>query len=103
MNLINSTIFSQNIPRMLENWIDSKPVSGLIDEITYDLYEDSNPFRTSFTKEDINNRTLRIGANVVSAAGAEVFSAFANPYYLSHKITHIPVYYENAVLLYKNN
>ena len=100
MNLIDSTVFRQNVS-ILSNWVDSTPVNQMIDSVTYDLYESNNPFRKKFDKTDISNKGLRVVANTTTAIGAEVFSAFANPYYLTHKVTQIPVWYGNVVDAYK--
>lgn len=103
MNLINtSSSFSQNIS-LFSNWVDSTPVSQVIDTVTYDLYESNNPFRRKFRKEDISNKGLRYAANTSAAVGAEFFSVFTNPYYLSHKVTKIPVLYKSVVEIYKKN
>ncbi len=100
MNLIDSTVFKQNVS-ILSNWVDSTPVNQIIDSVTYDLYESNNPFRKKFDKIDISNKGLRVAANTTTAIGAEVFSAFANPYYLTHKVTQIPVWYGSVVDAYK--
>lgn len=99
MNLIDSTVFKQNLS-VLSNWVDSTPVNQVIDKVTYDLYESNNPLRRKFDKNDINNKVLRVAANTTTAVGAEFFSAFTNPYYLSHKVTQIPVIYTNVVDTY---
>ena len=100
MNLIDSTVFRQNIST-LSNWVDSTPVNQMIDSVTYDLYESSNPFRKKFDKNEINNKGLRIVANTTTTMGAEIFSFFSNPYYLTHKVTRIPVWYNSVVDTYK--
>ncbi len=100
MNLIDATAFKQNM-FVLTNWVDSTPVPQVIDTVTYDLYESNNPFRRTFAKKDINNRALRMAANTTAGVSAEVFSVFTNPYYLSHKVTHVPVAYKNVVDVYK--
>ena len=87
----------------LANWVDSTPMPQIIDTVTYDLYESNNPFRTSFSKEDISNKPLRIAANTTTTIGAEAFSMFTNPYYLTHKIVNIPTYYKNVVNSYQKN
>ncbi|MBQ8458530.1 hypothetical protein IJ541_00345 [bacterium] len=97
MNLLS---LNKDISALLVNWADSKPVPQLIDSVTYDLYEDNNPFRKQFSKSEINNKELRLAVNTAASLGAETFSLFANPYYLSHKVTQIPVYYQSAVDLY---
>ena len=99
MNLINNTLV-QNMS-VFSNWVDSTPAPQVIDTITYDVYETSNPFRKTYTPEDINNKGLRLAANATTTVGAEVFSAFANPYYLTHKITQIPTAYKSVVDTYK--
>lgn len=100
MNLINPMTFTQNLS-VLSNWVDSTPVSQMIDTMTYDLYESSNPFRKTFTQEEISNKGLRLAANTTTTVSAEVFSAFANPYYLTHKVTQIPAAYKGVVDVYK--
>lgn len=100
MSLINS---AQNQMSIISNWVDSTPVPQMIDNITYDLYESNNPFRKKFNEEEITNKNLRIAANTSTAIGAEVFSVFANPFYLGHKIINIPVYYKNVVNSYQKN
>lgn len=100
MNLIDSTVFRQNIS-VLSNWVDSTPVNEVIDKVTYDLYESNNPLRRSFGQNDINNKGLRVAANATTAVGAEFFSAFTNPYYLMHKVVQVPVLYSNVVNTYK--
>jgi hypothetical protein len=100
MNLINTTIYKQNLTN-IQNWIDSTPVPQAIDNVTYDLYESNNPFRKHFDENQIHNQTLRVSANTATALSAEFFSAFANPYYLSHKITTIPTYYKNIINTYE--
>ena len=87
----------------LYNWVDSTPMPQIIDTVTYDVYESNNPFRTSFNKNDISNTPLRIAANTTAAVGAEAFSIFTNPYYLTHKLVNIPTYYKNVVNTYKKN
>ena len=101
MNLIDSTVFRQNVST-LSNWVDSTPVNQMIDSVTYDLYESNNPFRKRFDKTDISNKGLRAVANATATVGAEIFSAFANPYYITHKITQIPILYDSVVDAYKN-
>ena len=91
---------NKDVSALLVNWVDSKPIPQLIDSVTYDLYEDNNPFRTHFSRNEISNKNVRLAVNTAASIGAETFSLFANPYYLSHKITQIPVYYQNAVDLY---
>jgi hypothetical protein len=100
MNLIHSTVYQQNL-KTFSNWVDTTPVNEMIDTVTYDLYESNNPFRKNFNEDEINNKGLRTVANATTAVGAEFFSAFTNPYYLSHKITQIPVLYNNVVETYK--
>ena len=100
MNSIN-TSFRQNIS-LFTNWIDSTPIPDVIDTVTYDLYEDSNPFRNNkFTKEQIPNTQLRHTVNTTTKIGAEMFSIFTNPYYLTHKIIHLPAMYNHVVGAYK--
>lgn len=99
MNLI-PTSFSQGIS-LLTNWVDiSKPLPEVIDTVTYDLYESNNPFRQKNDKK-IDNKALRYTVNTTSKVGAEVFSAFTNPYYLAHKVINLPFMYKNATETYK--
>jgi len=102
MNLINSTILKQNLAS-LSNWADSTSVPTVIDSVTYDLYESNNPFRKKFSEEEIHNKGMRIAVNTGTAVSAELFSAFANPYYLTHKITQIPVLCNHVIDTYKRN
>ena len=102
MNLISFHTQNNNLSTLISNWADSKPAPDLIDSLTYDLYESSNPFNRTFSQDEINNKGLRYTLNATTKVSAEAFSAFANPYYLSHKITHIPVYYQTVVNKYKN-
>lgn len=100
MNIIDVTVFKQGMSS-ISNWMDTTPVPQVIDTVTYDLYESNNPLRHKFDKDDINNKGLRIAANATTALSAEFFSAFTNPYYLSHKVTQVPVLYKNVVDTYK--
>jgi len=102
MNLINMKVYQQNLAT-LSNWVDSTPVNQMIDSVTYNQYENSNPFRKKFDKTEISNTALRTAANTTTTIGAEMFSMFSNPYYLTHKVTQIPVWYQSAVNSYKNN
>lgn len=102
MNLLDAAIYKQNLS-VLTNWVDSTPVNQIIDTVTYDLYEDSNPFRHKFTKDEINNKGLRIAANTSATVGAEVFSVFSNPYYLMHKVVQVPVLCNKVVKTYQQN
>ena len=99
MNLINAALVQNR--SILSNWVDSTPVPQVIDTMTYDLYEANNPFRKTFNKDEISNRALRAAANTTTAAGADLFSFFANPYYLTHKAAQIPAAYKNAADMYK--
>ncbi len=100
MNLINATSFSQNLS-LFSNWVDSTPVHQVIDTVTYDVYESNNPFRYKFSDDKIKNDLLRKTANATTTVGAEVFSAFMNPYYLTHKIVKLPSMYQGVVNTYK--
>ncbi len=101
MNLLN--IQNTNVTNTFNNWVDSRPLPNIIDEFTYDQYESNNPFRNKFNGNQIKTESFRAAANTALAINAEVFSAFANPYYLGHKIIHIPTYYKNAVDLYNSH
>ncbi len=101
MNLIQATVFKQNMIN-LSNWIDSTPASDVIDAITYDLYESNNPLRYKFSSSQISNKSLRVAANATTSVGAEVYSVFTNPYYITHKLVKIPAAYNSVVEMYKN-
>lgn len=101
MNLIESAVIRQNVID-LSNWVDSTPVPQVIDTFTYDLYESNNPFRYKFTKDQISNKSLRIAANTTTTVGAEFFSVLTNPYYITHKLVHIPTAYNSVVDAYKH-
>lgn len=73
-----------------------------IEEVTYDAYEDNNPFRNTFNDIDIKDENLKTTVDTAKSVGSEVFSAFTNPFYLTHKITQIPTYYKTVVDTYKN-
>lgn len=102
MYFINSTFIRQNLG-ILSNWADSTTVPEAIDSVTYDLYESSNPFRKKFTQDEIHNKSARIAANAGTAVGAEVFSVFTNPFYITHKIGQIPAFCNQVVSAYKHN
>lgn len=100
MNVIN-TSFRQNIS-LFTNWVDSTPLPDMIDTVTYDLYESNNPFRDNkFSKKQIKNDNIRHTVNATTAVGAEFFSVYTNPFYLTHKILHLPSMYNNVVEFYK--
>lgn len=101
MNLIEATAFKQNMIN-ISNWIDSTPTSQVIDTVTYDLYEGNNPFRYKFSSSQISNKQLRDAANATTSVGAEFYSVFTNPYYITHKIVKIPAAYNSVVDAYKN-
>lgn len=98
MDSINSAI-NQNLS-ILSNWVDSTPVPQVIDTMTYDIYESSNPFRQKFSKS-IDNKVLKYTVATTTGVGAEIFSAFTNPYYLTHKVVQLPTMYQNVVDVYK--
>lgn len=99
MSSINTT-FSQNIS-LFSNWVDSTPVPQVIDTVTYDLYESNNPFRWDYNDKKIKNNILRNTLNATTTVGAEFYSVFTNPYYLTHKVVNIPTNYKNVVNLYQ--
>ena len=101
MNILN--VQSTSFTDTFNNWVDSRPLSQIIEEVTYDQYESSNPFRNKFDENQIKTNSIRTTANTALAINAEVFSAFANPYYLGHKIIHVPTYYKNAVDFYNSH
>ncbi len=100
MNIINSTIIRQNLG-IISNWVDSTSVPSAIDSVTYDLYESNNPFRKTFTKDEISNKGVRYAVNTGATVSAELFSVFTNPYYLTHKVGQLPVFCNHVVNTYK--
>ena len=96
MNIIDYTLNQTNT---MKDWTQTHSVPQIIDTFTYDQYESSNPLRLNFSHLDnIDNKHLTTTANVAQNVGAEIISAYINPYYLSHKIINIP---SNIVELYK--
>lgn len=98
MNLIQSTI-NNNFSK-LSIWVEETPILDMIDTVTYDLYEGDNPFR-QVEDENIDNKYLKTAVNVTSTVGAEFYSIFTNPYYLTHKIVSLPAMYEHVTDIYK--
>lgn len=96
MNILNKSIFS--------NWVDTVQIPQIISNLTYDYYETNNPFRYKIEEEQqqIEDKdALKQVANVSTLVGAELFSVFTNPYYLTHKIVQIPSMYRSVVDVYK--
>ena len=99
MNLIHNKIISS-----LHNWVDTTPPNEMVDYLTYDQYEINNPLRLNFyNPENIQNKYLRTTANTAKDVGAEVVSAYINPFYLTHKFVNIPVFYKDVVNTYSKN
>lgn len=98
MNLIQSTI-NNNFSKF-SLWIDQTSVPDMIDTVTYDLYEGDNPFR-QVEDDNINNKYLKTAVNIGSSVGAEFYSIFTNPYYLTHKILTLPTLYNQVTDIYK--
>ena len=65
MDSINSAI-NQNLS-ILSNWVDSTPVPQVIDTMTYDIYESSNPFRQKFSKNIDNKTNLLLQADMIDS------------------------------------
>ncbi len=85
------------------NWVTQTPVPKIIDSVTYDTYESENPFRIDFFgNKPFENKFIKKTVNIAQNTGAEIYSAYTNPFYLTHKIVNIPTYYKNAVNAYKN-
>lgn len=102
-NSINSTIsntINSNINHITD-WAANTPINEMFDSLTYDIYESDNPFRHEYSKSEIKNPAVKYTINAAKTTGAELYSVFANPFYLAHKIVNIPVYYKNAADLYK--
>ena len=99
MNLIHNKIISS-----LNNWVDSTPANVIVDSLTYDQYEINNPFRLNFYEpKNIQNSYLRATAGAAKNIGAEITSAYINPFYLTHKIVNAPVFYKDVVNTYSKN
>lgn len=79
MNLIDSAIIKNNLTSTLRNWTDSVEIPALIDSVTYDLYDSSNPFKKTFTKEEISNKPMRILANTGNCGRLRVFFSLHKP------------------------
>ncbi len=92
--------FKRNTPAI----DDVMDVSDAVDMYTYNDYESSNPMRIDFWQnqiDQIENKMLRQTAGAAQNIGAEVMSAYTNPYYIPHKIINIPKDYKNVVETYK--
>ncbi len=88
----------------LKNWADTKTIPQIIDAVTYDQYESDNPLRIKFSeKENIHNEKLRQTVDFAQDVGAEIVSAYINPFYLTHKVINIPTNYQNVVDTYKKH
>jgi len=103
MSLLINNVQINNIPLVVRNWVDTVNVQDAIDSVTYDLYESNNPFRKKYTKDEISSKEARFLANTGTTVGSEVFSAFANPYYLTHKIIRLPAMYRSVAEAYRRN
>jgi len=99
MNIITQFIKQNNL---LPNLIESNNITDAIDEVTYNQYETSNPLRINFYDyKNINNKALQTTLKTTQNIGAEVLSAYTNPFYLVHKAINIPTDYQKAVDSYK--
>lgn len=90
------------IRSLLPNWVDTVQVPQIINNLTYNYYESNNPFRLKIEDDqqnEKNNNNQFINATTI--AGAELFSVFTNPYYITHKIVQIPSFYRGVVDAYK--
>ncbi len=96
MNIIDYYITQK---KDMKNWVQTRSVPKIIDEFTYKPYESDNPFRLDFSNQinQISNDMVKQSVNVAQNVGAEVFSAYTNPYYLSHKMINMP---SNVVEIY---
>ncbi len=101
MNIITQYITKNNL---LPNLIESNNIKDAIDEVTYDQYETSNPLRINFYDyKNVNNKALQTTLKTTQNIGAEVLSAYTNPFYLFHKAINIPTDYRKAVDSYKKH
>lgn len=93
MNIVNRSFLS--------NWVDTIQVPQIINNLTYEYYESNNPFRFKIEDDQQNENSTNQIINATTIAGAELFSVFTNPYYLTHKIVQIPSLYRSVVDVYK--
>ncbi len=101
--MINNILLQQY--NSATKWVNQTPVPKIIDTFTYDTYESSNPFRIDyFDKKPSDNKYVYATVHAVKNVGTEIFSAYTNPFYLTHKIVNIPTNYQKVVQAYgKNN
>lgn len=88
MNAIN---YMQNKTDYIKTWTQNINGVRVFDELTYNQYESNNPLRLEYSHiNNIKNDKLRQSAQAAQYMGAEILSAYINPYYLSHKIINLP-------------
>ena len=85
-------------PPVMDDVLD---IPDIVDAYTYDEYESSNPLRIKFWGDQIKNSFLHKAIDTTQNVGAEVLSAYTNPYYIPHKIINLPNDYKNVVEAYK--
>lgn len=82
-------------------WVAQTPTPKIIDTFTYDVYESENPFKIDFFGDGkINNNYMLKTLTATQNISAEVYSAYTNPFYMTHKIINLP---SQAVEIYKKN
>ena len=84
-----------NINQYSQNIIPKIPQT--IEEVTYDSYEGNNPFSKTFNNLQIEDKNIQSAVDTTKLIGAEAFSLFTNPFYLTHKFVQIPTYYKTIV------
>ena len=92
---------NDHIKKNPPNADDVLDIPDIIDMYTYDDYESSNPLRIRFMKDKLENSFMKKAMNTTQNIGAEVISAYTNPYYIPHKIINLPNDYKNVVETYK--
>ena len=93
MNILNKSFLS--------NWTDSVQIPQIINNLTYNYYESNNPFRLKVEDDQQSENENNQISTFTTIVGAELFSVFTNPYYLTHKIVQIPSLYRSVVDVYK--
>ena len=84
------TNYMNNITPSVQN---PKDVVNSIDSMTYNQYESSNPLRIKYQHVDsFENKNVKKTVLAAQGVGAEVYSLYANPFYLFHKLILIGKY-----------
>lgn len=99
MNIIRAALAQkQNI---LPYIVESDNLPDMIDEVTYKQYESSNPLRINFLENQKIDPTLKKTLTITQNLGAEVLSAYTNPFYWMHKAVQIPANSQAVIEFYK--